>query len=384
MTRLFLSPPHMGGKELQLIEEVFASNYIAPTGPMLKRFESSFADFTGVPHVTAVSSGTAALHLALRLIGVEQGDTVYFSSLTFIGGVTPALYQGATPLFIDSDSSSWTMDPALLAETLKHAAASHKLPKAVVPTDIYGQSCDLDVLLEICRPYNIPVITDSAESVGGRYKSRHCGDGALMSAFSFNGNKVITTSGGGMLTSHDPTLIERAHFLAHQARENAPHYEHTTYGYNYRMSNIVAAVGCGQMEVLEERVKRRREIFATYQKLLGSSDGISFMPEASYGQGNRWLTVILIDPVSFGATREDVRLALEAQDIESRPVWKPMHLQPVFKDAKVVGGKVSASLFEYGLCLPSGTQMSDSDMIRVSEIIKATGARSLFKRQAVS
>ena len=375
MSRLFLSPPHMGGKELEYIQEAFASNYIAPAGPMLDRFEKKFADFTGIPHVTAVSCGTAALHLAMRLIGVDRGDTVYFSSLTFIGGVTPALFQGATPVFIDSDETSWTMDPHLLAEALKDAARAGSLPKAVVPTDIYGQSCDLDAILNICRPYHIPVIVDCAESVGGRYKDGHCGDGALMSAYSFNGNKIITTSNGGMLASHDPALIERAFCLSHQARDKAPHYEHTTYGYNYRMSNVVAAIGCGQMEVLDARVKRRRDIFTFYQKALSGVEGIFFMPEAPYGQGNRWLTVILIDPKLFGATHEDVRLALEKEDIESRPLWKPMHLQPVFKDAKSIGGNVCEKLFELGLCLPSGTQMTKSDMMRVVDVLK-TQAKS--------
>jgi dTDP-4-amino-4,6-dideoxygalactose transaminase len=371
MARLFLSPPHMGGQELGLVQEAFASNYIAPAGPMLTRFEKAFSDSTGIACATATSCGTAALHLAMRLLNVKQGDTVFFSSLTFIGGVTPSLFQMANPVFIDSDKKSWTMDPHLLAEGLKDAAKRNALPKAVVPTDIYGQSCDLDAILEVCRPYNIPVVVDCAESVGGRYKDRHCGKGALMAAYSFNGNKIITTSGGGMLASDDAELIKRAHFLSHQARDNAPHYEHTTFGYNYRMSNIAAAIGCGQMSVLSERVERRREIFEFYQRALADVEGITFMPEASYGQSNRWLTVVLIDPASFGATREDVRLALEKEDIESRPVWKPMHLQPVFKDACAVGGKVSERLFEIGLCLPSGTQMSESDMMRVVDVIRA-------------
>ena len=365
MARLFLSPPHMGDHELQLVQETFASNYIAPAGPMLGRFEKSFTDFTHIPHATAVSGGTAALHLALRLLNIGAGDRVFFSSLTFIGGVAPALYQGATPVFIDSDTHSWTMDVFLLEKALKDAARSNTLPKAVVPTDIYGQSCDIDAILALCATYNIPVIVDAAESVGGRYKDRHCGDGALMAAYSFNGNKIITTSGGGMLASHDKALIDRAKFLSHQARDDAPHYEHTTFGYNYRMSNVVAAIGCGQMEVLPERVRRRREIFDFYRNALGDLPGIAFMPEAAYGQTNRWLTVLTIDPALFGATREEIRLALEAQDIESRPVWKPMHLQPVFKKNEVVGGAVCESLFANGLCLPSGTQMSAADLARV-------------------
>lgn len=370
MSRLFLSPPHMGGQELRFVQEAFESNYIAPAGPMLDLFEKKFSDYTGIPHATAVSCGTAALHLAMRLIGIRPGDRVYFSSLTFIGGVTPALFEGAVPVFIDSDASSWTMDPCLLAEALRGAARKGALPKAVVPTDIYGQSCDLDALVDICRPYGIPVVVDCAESVGGRYKNRHCGDGALMSAYSFNGNKIITASSGGMLVSHDPALIERAFFLSHQAREKTPHYEHTTFGYNYRMSNVAAAIGCGQMAVLDDRVKRRREIFSLYEKALGGIEGLSFMPEASYGQGNRWLTVVLIDPELFGATREDVRQALEREDIESRPVWKPMHLQPLFKDAEAVGGAVCERFFDLGLCLPSGSQMTGDDLSRVVGVIK--------------
>ncbi|HUY69083.1 MAG TPA: aminotransferase class I/II-fold pyridoxal phosphate-dependent enzyme [Alphaproteobacteria bacterium] len=364
----------MGGNELRLVEECFASNYIAPAGPMLARFEKTFAAYTGIPHVTSVSSGTAAIHLALRLLGIGRGDRVFFSSLTFIGGVTPALFQGAEPVFIDSDRASWTMDPHLLAEALRDAAKAGTLPKAVVPTDLYGQSCDLDAILALCAPYKIPVVVDSAEAVGGAYKGRHCGDGALMAAFSFNGNKIITTSGGGMLASHDPMLIERARFFSHQAREDRPYYEHETYGYNYRMSNVSAAIGCGQMEVLDQRVARRRAIFASYRKILSDVPGISFMPEAVYGTCNYWLTVVTIDPQAFGASCEDVRLALERENIESRPVWKPMHLQPVFKDAEMIGGAVGAELFARGLCLPSGTQMTDEDVQRVAGLVRVQAA----------
>jgi len=370
MTRLFLSPPHMCGKELELVQEAFAANYIAPTGAMLDMFEKKFTEYTGIPHATAVSSCTAALHLALRMIDVGQGDSVYFSSLTFIGGVVSALYQGAKPVFLDSSASSWNMDPELLAEALKSDAKTGTLPKAVIPTDIYGQSCDLDAIIGVCSQYDIPVIADCAESLGGKYKGRHCGDGALISAFSFNGNKIITTSGGGMLASSDKKLVERAHFLAHQARDNAPHYEHTTFGYNYRMSNIVAAIGCGQMEALADRVKRRREVFDTYEKGLSDIPGISFMPEAPYGECNRWLTVILIDPKEFGSSYEDVRIALEKENIESRPVWKPMHMQPIFKDARFIGNGVSEHLFKHGLCLPSGTQMTESDIQRVMDTVR--------------
>ncbi|HEU0116994.1 MAG TPA: aminotransferase class I/II-fold pyridoxal phosphate-dependent enzyme [Alphaproteobacteria bacterium] len=371
MARIHLSAPHMGGNELKLIEESFATNYIAPAGPMLARFEKTFVDYVGIPYAVALSSGTAALHLALRMLGVGPGDTIFASTLTFIGGIAPIMYQGAAPVFIDSDTTSWTMDTALLAKALKEAADKKALPKAVMPTDIYGQSCDIDAILDICKPYGIPVIIDCAEALGARYKNRHAGDGALMAAYSFNGNKIITTSGGGMLMSNDPNLIQRARFLSQQARDDAPHYEHTTYGYNYRLSNISAAIGVGQMEVLPERVKRRREIFAHYQTALGDLPGIGFMPEPDYGQGNRWLSVITIDPAKFGASREDLRLALDQADIEARPVWKPMHMQPVFKSSAFVGNDVSAKLFENGLCLPSGTQMTADDLDRVVKVIRS-------------
>jgi dTDP-4-amino-4,6-dideoxygalactose transaminase len=368
--RLFLSPPHMSGRERELVSEAFDSNYIAPLGPMVDGFEQEFAAYTGFKHAVALTSGTAAIHLALRGISVGVGDTVAASTLTFIGSVAPVLYQNATPVFIDSDEETWNMSPALLAEYLAQANKSGTLPKAVLPTDIYGQSCDIDALRSICDAYGIPLVIDAAESVGAHYKDRHAGVGAYAAAYSFNGNKIITSSGGGMLASDDKKLIDEARFLSQQARDPAPHYEHTTYGYNYRMSNIVAAIGRGQLEVLDDRVKRRREIFAAYAQRLGTLPGIRFMPEAAYGKGNRWLTVMLVDAGAFGADRETIRLALEAENIESRPLWKPMHLQPLFKDAEVIGGAVSEALFKDGLCLPSGTTMTDSDIDRVCGIIK--------------
>ena len=368
--RIFLSPPQVGATELALLNEAFASNYIAPVGPMIERFEHEFATLTGVGHAVAVASGTAALHLALRLLELGAGDRIYCPSLTFIGGIAPVLYEGAVPVFIDSDATSWTLDVNLLAEMLAKDHARNQLPKAVVPTDIYGQSCDLDAILEICAPYGIPVVTDSAEAVGTRYKNRHAGKGALMAAYSFNGNKIITTSGGGMLVSDDKSLIERARFLSQQAKDPAPHYEHTTYGYNYRLSNLAAAIGCGQLTSLAEKVARRRAIFTTYRRELSDIPGIEFMPEAAYGQCTHWLSVITIDSAIAPFSNESLRQILEAEAIESRPVWKPMHMQPLFANAEMVGGNVAERLFASGLCLPSGSALTEDQQARIISIIR--------------
>jgi dTDP-4-amino-4,6-dideoxygalactose transaminase len=367
--RIFLSPPHMSGRELAYVTQAFDSNYIAPLGPMVDGFEREFTALSGIPHCVALTSGTAAIHLALRVLGIGAGDTVLASSLTFIGSVSPVLYQNATPIFIDADEASWTMDVNLVAQTLADLKKQNKLPKAVLPTDLYGQSCDAEALQKLCNEYGVKLVVDAAESVGATYHDKHAGYFSDAAAFSFNGNKIITTSGGGLLASHDKKLIDEARFLSQQARDPAPHYEHSTYGYNYRMSNIVAAVGRGQLEVLSERVARRRAIFAYYKTHL-ALPGIAFMPEASYGLGNRWLSVITVDAGAFGADRETIRLALEKENIEARPVWKPMHMQPVFKGAGVIGGAVSERLFRDGLCLPSGTQMTDADLARIVDTIR--------------
>lgn len=369
--RLFLSPPHMGGNEQRYVAQAFESNYIAPLGPMVDAFEAEFAAYTGIPHCVALTSGTAAIHLALRGLGVGAGDTVIASSLTFIGSITPILFQNATPIFIDADASNWNMDLGLLEETLADLKRKNALPKAVLPTDLYGQSCDQKALRRICDASGVPLVMDCAESVGAHDGDMHAGAMADAAAFSFNGNKIITTSGGGMLASHNKKLIDEARFLSQQARDPAAHYEHTTYGYNYRMSNIVAAIGRGQLEVLDAHVARRRAIFAQYEAALGGMPGIRFMPEAPTGRANRWLSVMLVDEAAFGADRETIRVALEAQNIESRPMWKPMHLQPVFKGAAMVGGKVCEGLFRDGLCLPSGSSMSDADVARVIAAVKA-------------
>jgi dTDP-4-amino-4,6-dideoxygalactose transaminase len=385
--RIFLSPPHMGGEELSFVHEAFDSNYIAPVGLMVDAFEKEFEEKVGISHALAVSSGTAAMHLALRVLGIGPGDEVVASTLTFIGSVTPIVFQGAIPVFIDSESSSWNMDAGLLAKEIEACDKKGKLPKAVIPTDLYGQCADLDRILEICQPYDIPVIADSAEALGSMYKGRSAGVGARAAVYSFNGNKIITTSGGGMLASDDKYLIDQARSLSQQARDQAPHYEHTQIGYNYRMSNVLAAIGRGQLKVLDERVEAKRRIFDYHKQALGNIPGIEFMPEAPYGRSNRWLTAILITPEAFGADRETVRLALEADNIEARPVWKPMHLQPVFNceehgaksmeqrdtnryEARVVGGEVAEDLFNRGLCLPSGTAMTEADLDRVISVIR--------------
>ncbi|MFO0457437.1 MAG: DegT/DnrJ/EryC1/StrS family aminotransferase [Alphaproteobacteria bacterium] len=369
--RIYLSPPHMSGREETYVAEAFASNFIAPLGPMVDRFEAEFSRQTGFAHCLALSSGTAAIHLALRCLGIAAGDRVYASSLTFIGSITPILFQNATPVFIDAAADSWNMDVALVAEKLAEDKKKNQLPKAILPTDLYGQSCDLDALRALADDYGIALVIDAAESVGASYKGRFAGRGAHAACYSFNGNKIITTSGGGMLASDDKALIDEARKLSQQAREPAAHYEHVTYGYNYRLSNISAAIGVGQLEVLAERVTRRRAIYDYYRTHLGALPGLRFVPEMAYGQSNRWLSVMLVDANKFGTDRETIRLALEKENIESRPVWKPMHLQPVFKGAEIVAGEMSEALFRDGLCLPSGSAMTKTDLDRVVAAIRA-------------
>lgn len=349
MSRIYLSPPHMGGDELELVREAFESNWIAPLGPQVDAFEKEFAEAVGVAHAAALSSGTAALHLALMMLGVGRGDKVLCPTLTFGAAAFAITYVGATPVFVDSEAVSWNANPMLVGEALEEAAGHGELPKAAILVDLYGQSAALGPLIDACRRFRVPVIEDAAEALGATYMGRPVGGFGRMGVFSFNGNKIITTSGGGMLVSDDEQLIERARFLATQARDPAPHYQHSEIGYNYRMSNILAAIGRGQLRVLEDRVAARRANFEHYQDELGGLPGLEFMPEAPWGNCTRWLTCLTIDPEAFGATREDVRLALEAEDIEARPVWKPMHLQPVFEGCKVYGGEVAEVLFS-GVC----------------------------------
>jgi pyridoxal phosphate-dependent aminotransferase EpsN len=368
--RIYLSAPHLGEDERKLVADAFDSNWIAPLGPHVDAFERELAERTGVAHAAALSSGTAGLHLALRILGVGRGDEVIASTLTFSATVNPIVYEGATPVFIDATRESWNMDPALLAEELEACAKRGRLPKAVIVVDLYGQCADYDPIQAICAKHGVPIVEDAAEALGATYKGRPAGSFGAMSVFSFNGNKIITTSGGGMLLSSRKEWIDKARFLATQARDPAPHYQHSEIGFNYRLSNLLAAVGRGQLRVLDQRVARRREINALYRKLLGDLPGLEFMPEASYGTANCWLTCLTIDPAKFGSDREAIRVKLEKENIEARPVWKPMHLQPVFSGSRVRGGSVSEALFDRGLCLPSGSSMTDADVGRVVEVVR--------------
>ena len=371
MTRIYLSPPHVGPEERNLLLDAFDSNWIAPLGPHVDSFEREMCQKIGVPHAAALSSGTAALHLALLLLGVEEGDEVFVSSFTFAATANAVTYLGARPVFIDSSPETWTMDPALLREELDKCAARGRLPKAVIAVDLYGQCADYDAIRESCGRYDVPLIEDAAEALGATYRGRSAGSFGSIGVFSFNGNKIITTSGGGMLVSDNKAMVERARFLATQARDPAPHYQHTHIGYNYRMSNLLAAVGRGQLAKLGQRVEQRRANNAFYRSAFADVSGIAFMPEAPYGRSNRWLTCITVDPAAFGCSREDVRLHLESLDIESRPVWKPMHLQPVFEGCRVRGGGVSQTLFDYGLCLPSGSSLTEEQRALVAHSVLA-------------
>jgi len=367
--RIYLSPPHMGGEEIEFVRKAFDSNYIAPLGPQVDAFEREFCEKIGARHSVALTSGTAALHLALQVAGVSPGDDVLTSTLTFIGSAGPITYLGARPVFVDCDRATWNMDADLLVSELGKRADRGRLPKAVVLVHLYGQCADIDPILEACNSYGVTLIEDAAEALGATYQGRYAGTFGKIGIYSFNGNKIITTSGGGMLVSEDNGLIEKAKFLSQQARDPAPHYEHSQIGYNYRMSNILAAIGRGQLRVLNQRIEAKRNIFAYYQEALGDLSGVEFMPGVNYGRCTRWLTCLTIDPAKFGVDRETVRLALESENIEARPVWKPMHLQPVFKSFSRIGGNVAEDLFNKGLCLPSGTAMTKKDLDRVVKII---------------
>ena len=351
--------------------DAFRSNWIAPLGPMVDAFEKEMCEYVGVEHGVALSSGTAALHLAMLLLGIKAGDEVLCATLTFSASANAITYVGAQPVFMDCDRTTWNLDNDLLDEELTACAERGRRPRAVMAVDLYGQCADYGRIEEICRRFEVPLIEDSAEALGASCNGKKAGSFGRAAVFSFNGNKIITTSGGGMLVSDDEELIRRARFLATQARDPAPHYQHSTIGYNYRMSNILAAIGRGQLKVLDERVEARRRNFDYYQQHLGLLPGISFMPEALYGRCTRWLTCIVVDREAFGANREDIRLALEKENIEARPLWKPMHLQPVFAGCRVRGGDVSAGLFERGLCLPSGSQMTYNDLERVAGTMKS-------------
>jgi len=362
----------MSGNELKYIQEAFDHNWVAPLGPNVDNFEKVLADYTGIKHVAALSSGTAAIHLALILLGVKAGDEVIASSFTFSASINPIVYLGATPVLVDSEPYTWNMDPDLLEQALKElrAQSSEHRVKAIIIVHLYGMPANLDEIMAIANKYEIPVIEDAAEALGSRYKGKPVGSTGKFGVLSFNGNKIITTSGGGALISDDGKLIARARFLATQARDKAPHYQHSQIGYNYRMSNVLAGIGLGQMEVIDTRVKQRRDNFSYYKKNLGNIEGIAFPeePDESYFS-NHWLTTILIDPVKAGKTREDLQSVLEKDNIESRPLWKPMHQQPVFSSCPAYLNGTSDELFAKGLCLPSGSNMSDKDRMRVLNAI---------------
>lgn len=369
MSRIFLSPPHIGTTETSLVAEAFASGWIAPLGPQVNAFQEEFAEAVGAKHAVALSSGTAALHLALIVAGVGAGDEVMVSTLTFSASVNPIVYQGATPVLVDSERGSWNIDPALVAQEFEDRARRNRLPKALVVVHLYGQSADLDTLRALCEHHGVILIEDAAEALGATYRGRSPGNDGFAGIFSFNGNKIITTSGGGMLVTPHEKVAALALKLATQAREPAAHYEHKLIGYNYRLSNVLAAIGRGQLSVLSARVVARRLNFARYTAALKGVPGVRLQQEMDWGTHNRWLTVIQIDAAQSGADTQTVRLALEAEDIESRPVWKPMHLQPVFASAPRVGGAAAEEIFANGLCLPSGSNLSAEQLARVCEVM---------------
>jgi dTDP-4-amino-4,6-dideoxygalactose transaminase len=374
VTRIYLSPPDAGAEERQLLLDAFDSNWIAPLGAHVDAFEREIAQRIDVPGALALTSGTAALHLSLVLLGVGPGVDVLVPSQTFVATANVVTYVGARPVLVDSHPDTWTIDPDLVAADLADRARRGRLPAALITVDLYGQCADYDRLLAACAEYDVPVIEDAAEAVGATYGDKAAGSFGTAGVFSFNGNKIITTGGGGMLVSHDLALLDRARYLSTQARQPVVHYEHTDIGFNYRLSNLLAAVGRGQLRGLDERISRRRAINTAYRAGLESLPGVTFMPYASYGEPNYWLTCILVDPDAFGATHEDIRAALEAQDIEARPTWKPLHLQPVYAQAPTVGGAVCASIFDRGLCLPSGSRLAPADQDRIIAIIGAVNA----------
>jgi dTDP-4-amino-4,6-dideoxygalactose transaminase len=424
--KIYLSSPHLGADELRFVHEAFATNWIAPLGPQVDAFEREFcrvlqeatermekasASVSSVPscstpalHAAALSSGTAALHLALKLVGLRPGEEVFCSTLTFSASANPIVYEGGRPVFLDSERASWNLDPVILAEALADRARRGKLPRAVIVVHLYGQCADLEPIAALCQQYGVALIEDAAEALGAVYypgkaalpeitepteragpipspSAASVSSGARigiapgtvgrLGIFSFNGNKIITTSGGGMLVSAEEALLQKARFWATQARDPAPHYQHSEIGYNYRLSNVLAGIGRGQLHVLAERVNARRAVCAFYQRAFADLPGITFMPEAPWNRCTRWLTCILVDPQAFGADREAIRRALEAENIEARPVWKPMHLQPVFAECAKFGGAVAEDLFDRGLCLPSGSNLTTADLDRVITVVKS-------------
>ncbi|WP_242219247.1 DegT/DnrJ/EryC1/StrS aminotransferase family protein [Bacillus cereus group sp. BfR-BA-01380] len=372
--RIYLSTPHMSGNEQKYIQEAFDTNWIAPLGPNVDAFEKEVASFVGTRDAAAVSSGTAAIHLALRLLDVQKGDKVFCSSLTFVATANPIIYLGAEPIFIDSEPETWNMSPQALERALSDAHTEGKLPKAIIVVNLYGQSAKMDEICSLANKYNVPIIEDAAESFGSTYKGRASGTFGKFGIYSFNGNKIITTSGGGMLVSDDVDALKKARFFATQARDVAPHYQHSEMGYNYRMSNILAGIGRAQLEVLKDRVNARRLVFARYYQELSSIPGFCFMPELENTHSNRWLTALTIDEKETGISIQSLLEALAEENIEARPVWKPLHMQPLFEGVKYYShsenNDVSEQLFKTGICLPSGSNMTETDQQRVIQCIK--------------
>jgi dTDP-4-amino-4,6-dideoxygalactose transaminase len=371
--KIWLSSPHMGRNELKYVQEAFETNWIAPLGPNVDGFEKDISKYLGQDsHVAALSSGTAALHLALIILGVQPGDEVICQSMTFSASANPIAYQGAIPVFVDSEEKTWNMSPEFLEEAIRDRVSKGKKPKAIIVVHLYGMPAQMDKIMEVSNHYQIPVVEDAAEALGSSYNGQNLGTFGAMSILSFNGNKIITTSGGGALLSSNQEWIKKARFLATQARDTAPHYQHSQIGYNYRMSNVCAGIGRGQMEVLPHRVQQRRNNYETYKNALADIEAIQFLeePDSNYSC-NRWLTTVLINNSEKSRiTREEVRLTLEKQNIESRPLWKPMHMQPVFKDSPFYGYGTSERLFDNGLCLPSGSNLSENDLAKVITVIK--------------
>ncbi len=369
--KIWLSSPHMSGKEFEYVTEAFDTNWIAPLGPHVDGFEKDLCEFTGSKNAAALSAGTAAIHLALVILGVKAGDEVICQSFTFSASANPIAYQGATPVFIDSEKDTWNMCPIHLRKAIVERIAKGNKPKAIIPVHLYGMPAKMEEIMSIANEFDIPVIEDAAEGLGSNIMGKACGTFGNLGILSFNGNKIITTSGGGALISENEDYIKQARFLATQARDNAPHYQHSHIGYNYRMSNVCAAIGRGQMTVLQDRVNQRRLNFKLYTKHLSGVTGITFVNEPDGYYSNRWLTTILVDPTQTnGVTREDIRLALEKENIESRPLWKPMHLQPIFEKYPFYGDGTAEKLFEDGLCLPSGSNLPEEDIMKVIDIIK--------------
>lgn len=377
MKRILLSVPHMSGSEEGYVGEAFASNWLSTVGPNLVAFEAEFGEYLGSPCV-ALASGTAAIHLGLRLLRVGRGDTVFCSTLTFVGSSNPILYQGAEPVFIDSDYATWNMDPTRLSDALHNAAQSGALPKAVLVVHLYGQCADMDPIREVCTRYGVPILEDAAEALGATYRGTPAGALGDAAVFSFNGNKIITTTGGGILVSKNQSWVEKARFWSQQARDPGLSYEHSELGYNYRMSNVLAGIGRGQLQVLEQRVAARRSIAFRYRDAFADLSGIALMPQAPYGLHTNWLSCFLIDEALFGVSRDNLIKLLDEENIESRPVWKPMHLQPLFKGCQLFGGEVSEDLFRRGICLPSSSSLTSAEQLRVVNVIrKAVGAPTL-------